>query len=272
MNYCLLALDLDGTALSSEKIVTDRTAAAIRRAIAAGKEVLFATGRAPSELREHLQRFPEMNYLLCLSGATVRDLRAGKNLNIVNIPLHIVEKIMEISKKVDAMVAIYAGEDVFVEKTYQGNMGWYGCACFEPLYDSCAIWVDSLDEAISLRGNDVRKINFYFHSTEDWRAAGEVLGKLPVAHASGIPNNYEISPQGVDKGVGLTALCETLGIPISQAIAVGDEGNDVAMIQAAGLGVAMGNATEEVKAVADAVTADCDHDGVAEVIEKYLLA
>ena len=62
-----------------------------------------------------------------------------------------------------------------------------------------------------------------------------------------------------------------IDISVAQAIAVGDEGNDVAMIRAAGLGVAMGNATDDVIAAADAVTADCDHDGVAQVIYDYLL-
>jgi len=62
-----------------------------------------------------------------------------------------------------------------------------------------------------------------------------------------------------------------MGISIEEAIAVGDEGNDVAMIRAAGLGVAMGNAPDWIKVEADYVTADCDHDGVAEVIEKFLL-
>ena len=66
-------------------------------------------------------------------------------------------------------------------------------------------------------------------------------------------------------------MCEKLGIPIAETIAVGDQTNDLEMIRAAGLGVAMGNATEEVKAAADLITADCDHDGVAEIIEKYLL-
>ena len=76
---------------------------------------------------------------------------------------------------------------------------------------------------------------------------------------------------GQEASTDLVPGVPTLGIPISQAIAVGDQGNDLAMIRCAGLGVAMGNATEEVKAAAGAVTADCDHDGVAQVIETYLL-
>ena len=85
------------------------------------------------------------------------------------------------------------------------------------------------------------------------------------------PLNFEISPLGVNKGVGLKTLSLITGIPLSGMIAVGDEQNDLEMIRTAGLGVAMGNATDEVIAAADAMTADCDHDGVASVIEMCLL-
>ena len=61
MDYRLLALDMDGTVLTSEKVISPRTDAAIRRAMAAGKEVLFATGRAPAEMRAHLAKYPEMH-------------------------------------------------------------------------------------------------------------------------------------------------------------------------------------------------------------------
>lgn len=271
MDYRLLALDMDGTVLTSEKVISPRTDAAIRCAMAAGKEVLFATGRAPAEMRAHLAQYPEMRYIICLSGATVMDLREKRDLNVVSFRPEVVEQIMSIGSGYDALAAVYAGEDVFLERKYRGRLGYFGCECFAKLYDQCAIWVEDISQAIAQRKNDVRKINFYFHTEEQWSDADARLSRLPVTHASGIPNNFEISPLGVDKGVGLTALCETLGIPISQAIAVGDQGNDLAMIRCAGLGVAMGNATDEVKAAAGAVTADCDHDGVAQVIETYLL-
>ena len=88
--------------------------------------------------------------------------------------------------------------------------------------------------------------------------------------SSGIPNNFEITAPGVSKGEGLCLLCRTLGIDIAQTVACGDEGNDVSILRSAGLGVAMGNATAEAKAAADVQVADCDHDGVAEAIERYL--
>ena len=84
MSYRLLAMDMDGTVLNSEKIITPRTDRAIRQALAAGKEVLFATGRCPTEVRPYLQQYPEMRYALCLSGAVIFDVAAGRTLEDVS--------------------------------------------------------------------------------------------------------------------------------------------------------------------------------------------
>ena len=70
----------------------------------------------------------------------------------------------------------------------------------------------------------------------------------------------------------LKKLCEHLGLPLEQTIAVGDADNDTMALKTAGLSIAMGNATEPVKALADVIVADCDHNGCAEAIDKYLLA
>ena len=271
MEYRLLALDMDGTVLNSEKKITPRTAAAMREAMAQGKEVLFATGRCPTEVRGDLKAFPEMKYVLCLSGALVLDLCRGETLADVTIPRPLVEKILSVADELDAMVTLYAGDDVFVEFKRKGNMDYYGCQCFAKLYDDCACWVENIRDVLNGYGDCVHKANIFCHSAEEWKKADEALRGLPLNYASGIPNNYEISPQNVDKGVGLRKLCAETGISLQQTIAVGDEGNDVAMIKAAGLGVAMGNAPESIKEQADWVTADCDHDGVAVVIETYLL-
>lgn len=83
--------------------------------------------------------------------------------------------------------------------------------------------------------------------------------------------SLELTAAGVNKGTGLVKLCEHLGISVDETIAVGDADNDIAILKTAGLAVAMGNAEEYVKALADVVVADCDHDGCAEAIEKYLL-
>ena len=271
MNYRLLAMDMDGTVLNRDKQITPRTAEAIRCGLAGGKEILFATGRCPSEMTEHLNTFPNMKYAMCLSGALIFDVRSGQPLSALTISGELVEQVLNVADELDAMVNIYAGNDVFVEKRRRGNMEYFNCQCFAALYDSCAVWVDDIRSVLRDRAGEIYKINFYCHDDENWEKGRRLLEKLPLNYASGIPMNFEISPMGVNKGAGLETLSRVTGIPVAEMIAVGDEGNDLEMVQTAGLGVAMGNAIESVKAVADVVTNDCDHDGVAEVIEKYLL-
>lgn len=271
MEYRLLAMDMDGTVLNSKKTITPRTADAIRKALSGGKEILFATGRCPSEVRKELALFPEMNYAIYLSGALVTDLRRGITLNDVTIPLPLVERVLAGVRELDAMVTLYAGDDVFVEHKRRGNLEYFNCQCFAELYDECAVWVDDFSGVLEQYGSKMYKMNVFCHTAEDWQKTEAILHNLPLTYASGIPNNYEISPKGVDKGTGLELLCAIADIPLAEAVAVGDEGNDVSMLRAAGLGVAMGNASAEAIAAADMMTADCDHDGVAEVIHYCLL-
>ena len=114
------------------------------------------------------------------------------------------------------------------------------------------------------------KLNLFFHDPEEYARMGELLDELGVNHPAAIPYHHEVSPADVSKAVGLRVLCDHLGLSMEEAIACGDEGNDREMLLAAGLGAAMGNGSEAAKSAADVIVADCDHDGVAEVIERYL--
>lgn len=271
MEYRLLAVDMDGTVLNSKKKISPRTEAAIHQALAGGKEVLFATGRCPSEMTEYVKLFPDMKYAMCLSGALIFDVKTGKSLSAVTISRDLAEQVLDRAEELDAMVNIYAGSDVFVEKRRRGNMEYFNCQCFAELYDGCAVWVDDIREVLQERGDQIYKINLYCHDEQNWKKGAEILERLPLSYASGIPMNFEISPFGVNKGVGLEMLSRVTGVPLAEMVAVGDEGNDIEMLRAAGLGVAMGNATDAVVDAADMMTADCDHDGVAEVISYCLL-
>jgi len=117
----------------------------------------------------------------------------------------------------------------------------------------------------------VQKIQFF---TRDLDLREEVLAscarRFPgtVASAS-CPNNVEINAAAATKGEALRGLCDALGIALEETIAFGDGLNDISMLRAAGLGVAMGNAVPAVKAAADEVTADCDAHGVADVVARF---
>ena len=94
---------------------------------------------------------------------------------------------------------------------------------------------------------------------------------LEVELADAETTSLEISAKGIDKGIGLEKLCEYKNITLDEIIAVGDADNDIQAIKKAGLSIAMGNANENIKQLADVIVSDNDHDGCAEAIEKFLL-
>ncbi|MBE6995260.1 MAG: Cof-type HAD-IIB family hydrolase [Ruminococcaceae bacterium] len=268
--FRLLAVDMDGTVLNTEKIITPRTGRAMETALSCGKEVVFATGRCPAEMRNYLAAFPTMRYAMCLSGALLLDLRTGVILDETTLSPALAAQILSAAEGLDVMAVVYAGNEVYLERRRRGDLAHFWCDCYTALYDDCGNWVERSADVLSL-GESIRKINFFCHSEADYRVLEQRMAPLPVNLAQGSYNNCEVSPLGVDKGAGLERLCRAAGIPVTESIAVGDSGNDLAMLRAAGLSVAMENATAEIKAAADVTVSDCDHDGVAEVIETYLL-
>ncbi|MDF2963402.1 MAG: Cof-like hydrolase, partial [Paenibacillus sp.] len=97
----------------------------------------------------------------------------------------------------------------------------------------------------------------------------EAWGVLEITNSH--PLNLELNPKGINKASGIRQVCSLLGIGMSQVIAMGDSLNDESMIREAGLGVAMGNAQDEVKEFADVITATNEEHGVAKIIEQYVL-
>lgn len=95
------------------------------------------------------------------------------------------------------------------------------------------------------------------------------MGGLQMTNSS--PVNIEINPAGVSKASGVAEVCKLLGIEMSEVVAVGDSLNDLAVIEAVGLGVAMGNAQEQVKEAADLIVASNNEDGIVEVIREHIL-
>ena len=118
----------------------------------------------------------------------------------------------------------------------------------------------------------MEKLDFYFVDSAE---RAKYLARVQDVHAWVVPcesAGVEVNAIGVDKGSGLQALCRCLNIPISATIAIGDSENDRPLLRDAGLPLAMGNAIADVKDAARYVMPDCDHDGVAEAIERFLLA
>ena len=270
--YQLIALDIDGTLLNSEKEITPDTEAMVHRAFRAGKQVVLSTGRSFAELEEILQHFPEMRYGICESGALVFDRELEQPIAGHPIPLDIVCQAAEIARQRDVLIHIFQKGRPVICRHQIEQLDAYQIPYFRSMFQRYSLQVtDALDYCLALPAPSIEKINLYHHSTQERTVTQSLLSHLPLELVDSEKTSLELSATQVDKGRGLRELCAHLNIPVETTIAVGDSFNDAAILRAAGLAVGMGNAAEPVRRLCDVIVRDCDHDGVAEAIRTHLL-
>ena len=264
----LIGLDLDGTVFDDAKHISPRNLAAIEAAVQAGIIVLPATGRTATGVPQAFTGIPGVHYALTSNGASVVDMRTGEH--IVDQPFSLEDslRVYDALKPFGGVFSLFVGGKSYATKADNDLIDVLVPENLRGYFRKTRIEVPDLRTVLQEKVGQVEKFSVMYPKVElrdeAWRA---VLAACPDVEATTSLGNAP----GVTKGSGLVALAEKLGLRRDQVMAVGDSGNDLSMIEDAGLGVAMGNATPEILAVADAVTADNNHDGVALAIEKYAL-
>ena len=281
--YELIALDMDGTLLDSGQRITPRAKAVVREILAHGKQVVFATGRCRPQLEEYLECFPQMRYLICENGACVCDLKTGEDLFRRALPQQQVLHVMEAVEKEDVLAAFFIGNRSFMDRRTFLRMEEFGLESYRAVFAKSAVWVEDLFSFYRDRPLEVEKIALFFPSgnlnardglhrrAQACARVQERIHSLPVTMAVSASGNMEITGEGVNKGTGLKLLCGHLGLPLSQTAAVGDGENDRELLRLAGFAVAMENASASIRAAAAVTVPDCDHDGAAVAMERYML-
>ena len=271
MKYKLLALDLDGTVLTPDNQITPRTVDAINRVLDAGVEVAFCSGRCKAEMEPYFGLFPKLRYVVCNNGTESFDLSTGGHVHFLGMERWLSDRIMLEAEHHDVLIQMGADGLYYLQDWTVERCPEFGLANYAELMHETGKFVHDLVSYYREHDLPISKINFYCTNPKEREeiVASLQADHLPLMYESGLAGNIEMFATNAGKGNGLTALCSHLQIPLEQVFAVGDSSNDVSMLQAAGYSVAMGNAVPELKAVADEVTADNAHDGVAEVIEKY---
>lgn len=268
----LIAFDLDGTLLTTDKVLTPENEAALRRAAEAGIETVPATGRFYGAIPDNVRRLPYIRYAITVNGAQIYDVRAGEALCKAEIPWR---RAVELMEQLDRLPVIY--------DCYMDNWGWISrahqerAADFAPhrhaleMLQKLRTPVPDLKAHLAETGHDVQKVMMFFRDPAlRLRAMAELAEGFPdLAVTSSIPRNVELNSREAQKGLALARLAERLGIPRAETMAFGDDLNDLNMLRAAGLGVAMENAAPELKAAADYITASCDESGVAKALAHF---
>lgn len=271
----LIGFDLDGTLLTSDKKISKRTRMALENAISQGVVLVPATGRPLSGVPKELLEFPGIRYVVTANGARVLDIVEGTTMTEELLPREKCGQILEIFEKYDTLREIYYEgvgyadrEKVEKIERYQKDpaMQKYFRETRKPV-ESTRVKFDE-DE----RGMD--KIQALFVRTEDKEEAWmEIAERVPDVEITGaLSNNIEVNAKGIHKGNALLKLGQLLHINREEIMAFGDGKNDMKMLETVGIGVAMANSVPDVLAVADMVTSSNDEDGVAEVIERFVLS
>ena len=269
----MVGLDLDGTLLTDRKEITPRTRRVLSRAIEEGVIVLVATGRPWMGVPEELREFPGMRYALTSNGARILDVQEGVVLEEHLLPPDSAKKAMQICGKYDTLQEIYfdgqgyapADKMSKVERYHKNPNMW-------EYMRKTRIPVNDISELLERENRGLDKVQALFADMEERKAAWRELEREPDLELVGsLKYNIEINAAGVNKGTGLVNLGRLLGIKREEIMACGDGDNDTVMLREAGFGVAMGNAEEQVKEAADHITLTNEEEGVAEVIEKFVL-
>lgn len=268
--YKLIALDMDGTLLQSDKTVHADTIRDIQAAVDGGIPVVYCTGRAVAELEPYFDVLPMMRYAVCYSGALVYDCVERKAVYRAEITREYIEKIVQAAAEYKAMPHFLTEKDSIVSASDIMHMETFRMGIYQPLFLKVATQVESMEEE-GKRYDSIPKINIYFRSEEDRSRAYEELKALPLTFAFAEKTSLEMTAEHVTKATGLAQLAKRLDVTLDETVGIGDADNDRAMLGSVGFPVAMGNADDEIKAICKYITTDNDHDGVGAAI-RYLMS
>lgn len=267
--YKLIAVDMDGTLLRSDKSLDPDTIQDVETASKQGIQVVYGTGRAVPELAAYVKQLPCMRYAVALSGALVYDFQERKSVFCQMMPGECIREIIDVACQYDAMAHLLAEKESIVRIDQVSHMADFHMGIYQPMFLELTKKVDDM-QAEAKRYDAIPKVNVYFRSADDRVEAYEALKHLPLSFAFAEGASLEMNAAGVTKASGLQALAGLLGISMQNTVGIGDADNDRAMLEAVGFSVAMGNGAEDIRALCDMITADNDHNGVGEAIRKIL--
>lgn len=264
MTIRLVAVDMDDTLLDKTLQVSPRTCEAITKAQEQGVLVTIATGRMFSSAVPFAKKLNIKTPIITYNGGMVRSAFTKEMVFHKTIASSVANKVVALFRERGWYLQSYMNDELFVvercekAKSYERLSGIQAIPLGEEFYTMQHEPTKMLAMAEPHEIQEIQKvINREF--------AGEVFT------ATSKSNYLELTHPSVNKGHALELLAKTLGIKQEEVMAIGDSNNDYPMIEYAGFGVAMGNASDRVKAIAQAVTTHNNEHGVAEAIEKYVL-
>ncbi|MBR3302339.1 MAG: HAD family phosphatase [Firmicutes bacterium] len=273
MDIKIIALDLDGTLLTTDKSLTEENRRALERAAEKGIEIVPSTGRFYKGMPDVIKDLDFIHYAITINGAEVLDLRKDTVIYGSDIPL---DTALYLNDRFDALgVAhdVYVQSIGYMDRRFLDHIEDY---LPDPIYCSTLrgmrVPLDDVRAFMIKTGKNIQKVQIFSKSVDVLLQTGEYIRQnFPELIAtSSLKNNLEVNNAKANKGDALRALTDYLGLRSENTMAFGDGGNDLPMLRAAGVSVAMGNSLQTLKDEADYTTLTHDQSGVAYMINKLL--
>lgn len=281
----LIAIDMDGTILSPDHSISIKNKEAILEAQENGIEVVIATGRSYPEAFEPIHGAGLNPSFICINGAEVRN-HNGELISETHIMKEDISKVTAIldAEEIDYQLFIEtqvytkdieAPIDTFIQLAKAAdlvpNVDEIRSEIMDRVERGIIRQVDSFDELIAKHGSSIYKVFGTSYQRDNLDRAREALNLLPgLAVSSSGAGNLEITSVNAQKGIAVEQYAKSKGITMDQVMAIGDNYNDLSMMELAGRSVAMGNAPDEIKAACTHVTASNGDDGVGLAIKAIL--
>lgn len=276
----IISLDLDGTLLDSQKRLSEENRAALEEAAAKGVHIVPTTGRFFGMMPQAVRDLPFVRYAITINGAQVFDRETGNAIVREEIPLDMALEILEFLDGYDIIYDCYRSNWGWMTENLQNKAEEYATdAHYVKMVREFRNPVADLKQYLksTAEEGDVQKIMLFARNTPGSDAVTKAIvdalaESFPSIKAtSSTWNNLELNIATAHKGNSLRRFAEHLGFTLDNCMALGDGTNDLTMIEAAGLGVAMSNAHPLVLAAADHVTVSNDENGVAKAIRDFVL-
>ena len=272
-----ILLDIDGTLTNSKKEITPETLTALKNAQDRGIRLVLASGRPAKGLSNYgdlLNMWMHHGLFVCYNGARVIDCESKEVLVDVTIKPELVTAVLEHMKKFDVIPIVTYGEYMVVEDVYhcmvKDGEREFNVVQYESRMNNYRLMeCENLAKFTNFPVNKILTAGDSDYLKAHWQEMREPFkDTLSCMFTSNF--YYEYTSLGIDKGTALSKAMAKLGIKPEECIAFGDAENDIPMLQYAGIGVAMGNATDAVKAIADEVTLSNEEDGIAHSLYRHI--
>lgn len=263
---------MDGTLLNSKKEITQKSLDVIKKAHEMGVKLVIATGRIFVSAGYYGDLIGVEAPIIASNGAYVREKDGEKVIFEEYLSMEECSNIVSVLEEYNIVPHFYSFDTIYTSKIIHSSLAYKNANTKLPQNRQVKIEViDNWEKLFLKRPKLIKTMAVDDDGDKVLQAKDKFLSLDKFEVVSSFSKSFEVMPRGTSKGNAVKKICEYYGVHPSEVIAIGDNENDISMIEYAGLGIAMGNSEEKVKEIADYITESNDHDGVAMAIEKIIL-